>query len=213
MVELSNWLGFLAIAIAATISPGPAMLLAIRNGANVGLRLALFGIIGNVSAMLCYAALASSGLAFIFAKAPTIVFAIQIIGGCYLAYIGFRLLTTKSNTNVVAEKRGTIFSKSKLFKEAFLVGASNPKAIVFYSALFPQFIVPNHSVAGQAVILALTFGACSFLSLCFYAWLGSKAAGRLLASGRGLSRINIGAGSVFIFLGGALAVHGVLGNK
>lgn len=206
MFSYTEWVAFLTLAIAATLSPGPAVLLAIRNGSQVGFQRALSGIAGNVSAMLTYALLATVGVAIVFNAFPMFALWAQILGGGYLVFLGIKLLFSRGPAKAQTWEMTRQTTRTRLFIEAYLVGLSNPKALLFYSALFPQFVKSDELILVQSFSLALTFAFCSFTALCSYSWLASRVATRL-SSGRTWNVINRGSGAVFIGLGGGLILN------
>lgn len=207
MLSYTEWMAFLTLAIAATLSPGPAVLLAIRNGSQVGFRRALSGIAGNVSAMLTYALLATAGVAIVFNSSLKFALWVQILGGGYLVFFGIKLLFSRGPVKTQTWEMTSQTTRTRLFIEAYLVGLSNPKALLFYSALFPQFVKPGELILVQSLSLALTFAFCSFIALCLYSWLASRVAARLSSGGRTWNMINRGSGAVFIGLGGGLILN------
>jgi threonine/homoserine/homoserine lactone efflux protein len=211
MYSFTQLPAFLAIAIATTLSPGPAVLMSVRNGATHGFRLALVGICGNLSALLTYAAIATGGVAFLLRDTPGLVTLIQAAGGAYLTYLGVTLLRRTDrpiDARTASRDPAARVPRRRIFVESFLVGISNPKSIIFYAALFPQFIQPGRAVLPQAALLTAIFALCSVTALSMYAGLSSTAAGRFLDSHR-LARVNRICGALFIVLGCSL-VLGVL---
>lgn len=206
MIETGLY-AFIFVALVATFSPGPAVLLAVSNGANHGIKMALVGISGNVLAMIFYATLASLGLGIILETGGKVALAvIQVLGGLYLAYIGFRALFVNKSVKE-HENEHLKPSKKNLFFSAVTVGLSNPKAIIFFSALFPQFIDISTNYIAQATILTAIFALCSFSALLIYASLASKF---LRKSGaKLLTVVNKTAGFLFMLLGGGLVYSAV----
>jgi len=197
----------LSLAAAATLSPGPAVLLAVRNGAQLGFRRSLFGIAGNVLAMLSYGLMATVGVAVVFGAFPFFALGAQVLGGAYLIYLGLKLILNKNEASVTGSTLSAgLPSSSSLFTEAYFVGLSNPKALLFYSALFPQFVKAGENIALQSSTLALTFAVCSFSALCLYSYLASRMASRF-TSRRMWSLVNRVSGVVFAGLGGGLIVN------
>ena len=165
-----TFLLYLAVCFAASASPGPAVLLAIKNGARYGLKNALAGCLGNICAMLTMACLATTGLSAILLASATLFILVKLIGGLYLIYLGSKLWRQSANSK--NEKTSTQQASpgfSALFREAYLVGISNPKAIVFYTALFPQFIDLQRAALPQFLVLAVSFAIVSFACLTSYA--------------------------------------------
>ena len=181
---------FVLLSLAAVLSPGPAVLLTVSNAARFGVNAALYGIAGNVSAMLCMAALSAAGLGALLQASEFGFTLLKIVGGAYLIYLGIKAwrqsCEAEWSLEIQSEQVGNAMTvdgrtqrqgvaKAKyLFSEAFLVGISNPKAIVFYSALFPQFLHLDQPIAAQFVLLAGTFACCSCLALIGYAWLAGQ---------------------------------------
>ncbi len=157
-----DYLLFLLICIVATFTPGPAVFLAVKNTAIYGLKKALSGMFGNVLAMLSMAALSAAGLSTVILTSEYLYLSIKILGGLYLLYLGVQYWI--SDRNIVIPAKNSIANKSiyRLFFESYLVGVTNPKAIAFYTALFPQFLNVEQSILPQFFALALTFACFSY---------------------------------------------------
>lgn len=169
-----DYLLFLLICVVATFSPGPAVFLTIKNSATYGVKKAVWGIGGNVAAMVTMASLSAAGLGVVIMASESLYHLIKVLGGIYLLYIGIKTWCTKKRVTGVQSHSNSNVNRYKLFAEAYLVGVTNPKAIVFYTALFPQFIVFEHSVVQQFVSLTLTFALFSFVALLTYALVTDK---------------------------------------
>lgn len=200
-----DYLIFLGICIVATASPGPAVFLSIKNGATYGLSNALIGVAGNVVAMLTLASASAAGLGAIILAYPSLYTAIKIIGGLYLIYLGIKVWCSKPTS---PEKSTEVLitlkpSRTKLFSASYFVGISNPKAIAFYTALFPQFINLDEPVFLQFALLASTFALCSFIFLTGYAVLAFKLR-KYLEKEKTLAWFNRITGGVFVGFGAAL---------
>ncbi|QKF81733.1 LysE family translocator [Halarcobacter ebronensis] len=198
---MSYWI-FLTLCIIATATPGPAVFLAIRNGAFYGFRKSLLGILGNISAMFTMASISAAGLGTLLLSSSYLFFIIKILGGFYLIYLGIKAIRSNSFIN----RQNDIFQNKKgieLFKEAYFVGVSNPKAIVFYTALFPQFLDLEKSIFGQFLVLSGTFLFFSFLFLSLYSALASNIKVYLLKQ-EVIKWFNRVLGSLFIGFGVAI---------
>ena len=200
-----DYLIFLGVCIIATASPGPAVFLAIKNGAKYGYGNAIAGVIGNVSAMLTLASISAAGLGALILASSTLYTSIKIIGGLYLVYLGLRaLISSPGSPNQCLESCSSLVPKrATLFRESYLVGISNPKAIAFYTALFPQFIDLTEPVLPQFALLASVFAACSFTFLMLYVLLASQLK-RHLEKDKVSSWVNRVTGGVFVGFGVAM---------
>jgi threonine/homoserine/homoserine lactone efflux protein len=175
-----DYLVFISICIVTTASPGPAVLTAMKNGSHYGYNKALIGIFGNIVAMLVLCFISAAGLGAIILSSAVAFTVIKMLGGGYLIYLGIKAWRKEP----MALKNNKLSQDAKvengaLFKESFVVGISNPKAIAFYTALFPQFVDPNSPVIPQLLILASIFVFFSFSFLSLYAAMSAKMSGLL----------------------------------
>lgn len=174
-----DYLLFFTICVVATFSPGPAVLLAIKNSASYGVGKSIAGILGNVTAMVTMASLSALGLSAILAASESLFVVVKIVGGVYLVYLGIKTWVSTLPDKVSLDSAYQKKSHKYLFIEAYLVGITNPKALVFYSALFPQFIDMENSITQQFTMLTLTFALLSFTALLTYAVIASRLSGWL----------------------------------
>lgn len=206
-MELDTWLLYSSIAFISTITPGPAILLASTHSAAYGLKKALATILGNISALLLMSALSVLGLsAIIFHSAP-IFFTVKFAGAAYLMYLGIKLwrygFAGRKNKDEAAKgvKNPTSLN---LYMQGFFVALSNPKAIAFTTALFPQFIVPTQRLLPQFTVLITTFMGLSFICLLAYCTVAQNAK-KALSTSKASSYLSKGFGAAFVAAGIALA--------
>ena len=132
--------------------------------------------LGNVTVTLIQASISIAGLGTILVASETVFNIIKLAGAAYLIYIGFCIflsshsLLPKHDFDQV-EKIKTL---RKMFIQAALVTAGNPKAIVFFTAIFPQFIDPNSAYLSQSSILLGLGAAIAFGCFMIYAMGGQK---------------------------------------
>jgi homoserine/homoserine lactone efflux protein len=148
----------------------------ISSGLRAGARRSLAANLAILAANNVYFALSATGVGAALAASSNLFFAIKWIGAAYLIFLGLRALFSKTPLIEPGAPLETIPSR-RLFRDGFILQASNPKAIVFFSALLPQFIDPHGSIVTQVVILALTSNVIEFCVLLFY----GAAAGRASA--------------------------------
>lgn len=154
-MELSSYSLYFSISLLASISIGPSVILAASNGINFGRKKALAGVLGHVSAVMILALISASGLGLILMASDLAFTVIKYAGAGYLVYIGIAIWRSKGKWSF-ADKNTLSPAKRALFKQSFLLGLSNPKALVFFSALFPQFIQPAQPILPQFLLLAGT---------------------------------------------------------
>jgi threonine/homoserine/homoserine lactone efflux protein len=199
-MPISIYLLFCTVALVATLTPGPAVMLAIRNGANHGWRNAIPSSLGNVTGLFCLACLSMAGLGALM-KTSAVVFAIvKLIGAGYLIYLGVKQWVTAGKVTQQERKTTQALGNRALYTEGLLLALTNPKAILFITALLPQFIQNDVSLPRQFLILISTFMTFSFGALMSYATLASVAQERFLGllRSRGFNRAT---GACFVVLG------------
>ncbi|MDD2056483.1 LysE family translocator [Pseudomonas sp. GD03860] len=205
-MDLHSILAFTLVAAIAIASPGPATLMAINNSLAYGPRYAVWSSIGNASGLFCLSAAAMLGLGALLASSEWMFNAVKILGAGYLFYLGAKQLFRKTPMLACDVQAGGIVAKPsrlKLYKAAFLTAATNPKATMFFTALFPQFIDQGAALLPQFLLLTSIFMALSLASLSLYAALASRAKGVLTrpAFSVWISRV---VGSTFIGFGAAI---------
>lgn len=205
-MTLHSWLIYLTLVLVATSTPGPAVLYIMTSSTAHGWKKSVFAALGNVTGLLCLGILAVTGLGAVVKTSALAFSVIKYIGAAYLIYLGCRMLLKKSVHSKIAKTRIVTndFSAYQTFLQAFGVALSNPKAVVFLTALFPQFIVVSEPLLYQFVILISTLMICSFLFLVFYAIITQSARDWINKPGKN-KIFNLVSGTTFICLGFILA--------
>lgn len=159
------------VAFLSILSPGPAVLLAVRNGLAYGPRAALWSSLGNVCGIFCLSAAAVLGLGAVLVSSAWLFETVKLVGAMYLFYVGWRQLRAGSIhfQMTSADHAPVVPGRYRLYREAFLLATTNPKPILFFTALFPQFIQASSPLAPQFLILTALFMVLSFLTLMGYA--------------------------------------------
>lgn len=176
---INDYLIYATLAITITAIPGPAVVLTIKNSIKYGYKHAIANIFGNCFAMILLATISALGLGAVILKSSTLFTIIKLCGCLYLCYLGIKIWKEPSATDQILHQSKTRKEKKQvvaIFKEGFAVGLSNPKAIAFFTALFPQFIDPQRTFFSQFLTLILTIEGISFIVLTTYAILSSAAA-------------------------------------
>ena len=205
-MNIETVLTFTAVAGLTILSPGPAILLALRNSVAFGLRSVIWSSLGNVSGNFCVSATAMLGLGVLLMSSALLFGAVKLLGALYLFYVGVRhLLGRASVVNQNDTKPGIegMPSPLRLYREAFLLATTNPKPILFFTALVPQFINAQASLLPQFFIFTGIFMGLSFITLISYALIGARAR-TLLLRPRFAKWINRVVGAVFVSFGTAL---------
>ena len=173
MIEFKVWISFLITVTILVTTPGPSILLATANSMKYGINKTLGTILGDLSANLCQILLASFGLASIVISSGELFQLIKWCGVIYLIYMGIMKITSKP-TLLINKEETNEREFSKLYVEGFLMSVANPKAIVFFAALFPIFIDDSLPFLPQVVILSITFLILDGISLLIYTLFASR---------------------------------------
>lgn len=176
-MSVEVFLVYCAVAFFYIISPGPAVFLAIYNGALHGTRCVVAAALGNILGLLLLSSLSISGLSAVLMASSTLFTLVKVIGALYLVYLGIKQFRAKPNAMASAQSSQvrTHYSIARYFKEGFIVAVTNPKPIIFFAALFPQFLTTEQAILPQFMIMTGMFMLFSFLSLFTYGYLGKKA--------------------------------------
>lgn len=175
---INDYLTYILLAITVTVIPGPAVVLTIKNSLKYGYKITVANIFGNFLAMIFLASISAIGLGAIILASQTLFLAMKILGCIYLVYLGIKIWTSDYTQNI--ETNIVRKDAYKIFKEGFFIGLSNPKAIAFFTSLFPQFIDPNRDYFMQFATLILTIEGISFIVLFLYALLTFKSSSFLI---------------------------------
>lgn len=163
-----------AVAVFFATPPDTSQLLIISNSVRHGLKRSVWTIAGDLSANSLQMTAAAFGLAAIIASSAIAFVWIKWLGVMYLVWIGVQLILSKDQANdVTANTSGQSF---RLFRQGFMTSMANPFAVVFFGALFPQFIDPSLPVLPQLFILGITYLVVDGTILLLWGWLGVRAA-------------------------------------
>lgn len=173
-MTLSTWLLYSAAVFVLTVTPGPSVLMCVSTSVKLGVRPALLASLGSTTAIVGLMLLSALGLGTALAASEVLFTAIKWLGAAYLAYLGVTALLS-SATDIAVSGAVQASSGSRLFGQGFLVGASNPKALLFFGALFPQFLDPGTPQAPQFLVLGATFIMFELGWLTIYALSASRA--------------------------------------
>ncbi|WP_050477691.1 LysE family translocator [Herbaspirillum rhizosphaerae] len=205
-MTLQTFFLYLAAVFVLTVTPGPSVLMCITNGIHHGVRRAFAGALGSVTAVCLIMIVSASGLGVILAVSEKVFLILKWCGVAYLAYIGVRTFFSTQSTIGVDDGQAPATAKSRasLYWQGFLVGGSNPKALLFFTAFFPQFINPQAAQLPQFLILGATFVCFELFWLTFYAHFAARVAPWLRTPGRA-KMFNRLSGATFIGAGALLA--------
>lgn len=162
MVPLNDWLLFSGAALLMALTPGPNMIYLISRPICQGPRAGVVSLLGVVVGFLVHMFTAAVGLSALFMAVPMAYELLKWAGAAYLLYLAWQAVKPGARSPFEARELPED-SPRRLFTMGLLTNLLNPKVAVFYLAIFPQFVSPEHgSVFLQSVVLGLTQIVFSF---------------------------------------------------
>jgi homoserine/homoserine lactone efflux protein len=205
-VSLRIWFFFLVTEAVLCLTPGPAVLFVVSCGLARGGRAALWGNGGILSANTFYFVLSALGLGAVLLGSHEVFTVIKYVGAGYLVWLGIRTirgagLAIKTDSDPEPTAQGW-----RMLARGFVLQAANPKALLFFVALLPQFIDIQQAIAPQVVILAVTSAAVEFVVLAGYGYFAARAAS-LAREARFVTATNRASGGLLVATGTLLALN------
>ncbi|SAL82055.1 lysine exporter protein LysE/YggA [Caballeronia choica] len=205
-MSLQTFSLFVPACFAINMAFGPNNVLSLSNGARDGVRMSVLASFGRLLAFAIMIAIAGLGLGALLMASQTLFTLIKFAGAAYLVWIGVKLL--RSGPALVA-KRADVASErtparlGKLAKQEFWVAAGNPKAILVFTAFFPQ-LVDRSTYAMSFAVLGATFLLLELVAIAIYSALGARL-GSVANGARGFRWFNRVSGTLMIGFGVMLA--------
>jgi len=174
-VHWTTWWLFVTTETALCLTPGPAVLFVLSSALRSGARKSLGSTGGILAANAIYFILSATGVSALLMASYGLFFAVKWIGAAYLIFLGLRAIFGRADALQAIDTKGSHKSARRLFMDGLVVQLSNPKAIVFFSALLPQFLDPKRAVAPQVAILGVTSEMIEFIVLSSYGFAAARA--------------------------------------
>jgi len=205
-MTLQTWLLFCLTEAVLCFIPGPAVLFVLATALRRGFPSASFAAAGILAGNILYFALSATGIAAVILASHAVFSALKWAGAAYLVWLGLRMLVTRAAGHEAGpaspSKKG-----ERVFTRAFIVQAANPKALVFFVALLPQFINPASSVPKQILVLGISSVVLEFIILSLYGVLAARA--RTITATRFSGLLERIGGVILIVAGARLAWYRV----
>jgi threonine/homoserine/homoserine lactone efflux protein len=204
-----NWTAFVPAAVLVSLIPGASQMLGLSNAARYGTQRAVAGICGRLAAFVLLIGLVVAGLGSLVASSVATLTVIKWVGVGYLAWLGFAALRRAARAHEAMQAPLARDGVWALIRNEFVVGISNPKAMLLFAALLPQFASdegPN--TAAQLGTLGAAYLAVEFVVGLSYIGVGA-AIGAIAITPRVHRWVDRGCGVCFLGLAGLLAVDEV----
>jgi threonine/homoserine/homoserine lactone efflux protein len=203
MVIPSRIFEYIVAAMVIILAPGPSVLFVIARAIAWGRKVAVFTVAGNVTGAFALSSLVAFGLGPILSRSHLAYSAVQWGGGSYLVYLGVTAIRARKIHAADMRNQGTVsptFWRSA--RDGFWVGALNPKGLVFYAAVLPQFIdIDRGHVTSQLLLLGALFSILAFISDGSWGLLAGTARIWLASDEKRLEKLRATGGIVMVILG------------
>jgi len=205
---------YLIAAIIIIIAPGPSVLFVIARAVSWGRKISVLTVAGNVTGSFVLSTLVALGLGPILQRWHIAYVAVQWGGGLYLIYLGIEAIRQRTVHAADMTNQGPVApSIRKSIRDGFWVGVLNPKAIVFFAAVLPQFVdIDGGHVTSQLIFMGLVFCVLAFISDGSWGLLAGTARAWLATDNRRLERLRGFGGTIMIILGLAVLYSAVVSS-
>lgn len=203
MIIPSRLIEYIIAAMIIILAPGPSVLFIIARAIAWGRKVAVVTVAGNVTGAFVLSSLVAFGLGPILQRSDLAFLAVQWTGGLYLIYLGIDAIRKRKMHAADMTNQGSIEPRVfQSIRDGFMVGVLNPKGLVFYAAVLPQFIDRDRgSVTGQLLFLGALFSVLAFFSDGSWGLLAGTARTWLAGDAGRLEKLRATGGCVMIILG------------
>jgi threonine/homoserine/homoserine lactone efflux protein len=209
MVSSDRLLAFAALSLLLIVVPGPSVLFVIGRALAQGRRAALTTVVGNTLGAYVLVVAVALGVGSVVERSLLVFTVLKLAGAAYLVHLGVKAWRERRSLRAAFTGDGEPRGDRRTFWEGFAVGVTNPKTIVFFAAVLPQFVDREQGgVAAQMLLLGLVFNVIAVA--CDSAWglLAATARDWFADSPRRLSAVGGAGGLAMIGLGVTVAVTG-----
>ncbi|GAA3461686.1 LysE family translocator [Saccharothrix longispora] len=209
MVSTDRFLAFAALSSALILVPGPSVLFVIGRALAQGRRAALITVVGNTLGAYLLVVAVAFGVGAVVERSVVVFTALKLAGAAYLVHLGVRAVRRRGELTASFAGAGAGRGGLRTLWEGFAVGVANPKTVVFFAAVLPQFVDPARGhVVGQVLLLGLVFNLIAVVSDSAWGLAAGTARNWFARSPRRLAVVGGVGGVTMIGLGVAVAVSG-----
>ncbi|MFI2780751.1 LysE family translocator [Streptomyces sp. ALB3] len=209
MVSTDRLLAFAAMSFLLIVIPGPSVLFVVGRALAQGRRAALTTVVGNTLGSYVLIVAVGLGIGSVVERSVLVFTVLKLAGAAYLVYLGVKAWRERGSLHASFTDGGTAHGGLRTFWEGFAVGVSNPKTIVFFAAVLPQFVDRSQGhVAMQMLVLGLVFNAIAAASDSVWGLVAGTARNWFGGSPRRLSLVGGIGGLTMIGLGVTVAATG-----
>jgi threonine/homoserine/homoserine lactone efflux protein len=205
----THLLAFALTAFVIIVVPGPSVLFTVGRALAYGRREALLTVIGNCLGAMVLVTAVAVGLGAVVAASAAVLLVVKLAGAAYLVYLGIQAIRDRRSLAAALQVRAEPVRTGRVLRQGFTVGLTNPKTIVFFAAVLPQFADPKAGpVAPQILLLGGLFTLIGLVSDSVWALVAATARAWFARSPRRLELIGGTGGLMIVGLGATIAVTG-----
>lgn len=209
MVSADRVLAFAAMSFLLIVIPGPSVLFVISRALAQGRRAALTTVVGNTAGAYALVVAVAFGVGAVVERSVLAFTVIKLVGAAYLVYLGVKAWLERGSLRAAISGASSEQGGLRTFWEGFVVGVTNPKTIVFFAAVLPQFVDrAQGAVAAQMLLLGLVFNLIAVASDLVWGLAAGTARDWFARSPRRLSAVGGVGGLTMIGLGVTIAATG-----
>lgn len=206
MPSLQTVVAFVLTGMVLVVVPGPSVLFIVGRALAHGRRAALVSVAGNTSGVLLVVAVVALGFGAVAAQSVEVFTVLKVVGAAYLVYLGVQTIRHRGELLAAVGAPAAPLT-GRIYRQAVVVGATNPKVLVLFAAVLPQFTDPAAGAAAvQMALLGTLFALLAAGVDAIYAVGAGAARGWLATSPRRVRRLGASGGALMIALGTGLAV-------
>lgn len=208
MPPVESLLAFALASVVLVAIPGPSVLFVIGRSLSLGRRGGLLSVVGNELGSLVPITLVALGVGSVVAQSVAVFTVVKLLGAAYLGYLGVQAIRhRREGADVAVDPRVRPASSWTTLRQGFVVGATNPKTIVFFVAALPQFVdFHAGAVPLQMLVLGLVFTLIALVLDGTWAVLAGTARAWFAQSPRRLSAVRATGGGMMLGLAGTLVL-------
>jgi threonine/homoserine/homoserine lactone efflux protein len=199
----SRLVEYIIAAMIIILAPGPSVLFVIARAIAWGRKVAVITVAGNVTGAFVLSSLVAFGLGPVLQRSDLAFAAVQWGGGLYLVYLGIDAIRKRRIHAADMTNQGSV--EPRIFqsvRDGFMVGVLNPKGLVFYAAVLPQFVDRDRgNITAQLLFLGALFSILAFISDGSWGLLAGTARAWLSGDTNRLEKLRAFGGCVMVFLG------------
>jgi threonine/homoserine/homoserine lactone efflux protein len=209
MPSTDHLVAFAIASFILIVIPGPSVLFTVSRALAYGRKVALTTVLGGAAGSFTAAAAVAVGVGAIVQTSAVVYSVIKFAGAGYLIFLGVQAIRHRRALRAAFEARADPIGRGRTLVQGFIVGVTNPKTVVFFAAILPQFVDPGTGQVGvQMVVLGAVFAVMALAMDSVWGVTAGAVRSWFARSARRLDLVGGAAGLTMVGLGVGLAVNG-----